>query len=156
MDDISSPQIVSVILVVRARSKFLLVRRSVKDPIFPGKWQNPGGKIRDGERIEKAVRRELEEETGIVPETYPIFLQSYSWEKAKEEPLRLGLIFLTKLKKDFSEYSVRINDEIEDYGWFTLKETEKLDLIGQDSSTGTFGQLLKAKRILKKLGGSRI
>ena len=92
-------QIVSVIIVLRCESKFLLVQRNGNDDIFPGKWQNLGGKIEPRETVENAVRREIKEEVGLEINKYPIFLQSYSWKKDGESPVRLGLIFLVNLER---------------------------------------------------------
>ncbi|MDO8486485.1 MAG: NUDIX hydrolase [Candidatus Staskawiczbacteria bacterium] len=137
-------QVVSVILVIRCKNKFLLVQRSGKDDIFPGFWQNMGGKVELGETIENTITREMMEEVGIKPESTPVFLQSYSWKKDEKSPVKLGLIFLINLKNDVKRYEVKICDELENYGWYTFEETRNLKTIGQDSPTGTLGQLSKS------------
>ena len=147
-------QIVSVIIVLRCEDKFLLVRRSKDDDIFPGKWQNLGGKIELRETVEKAVKREIKEEIGIEIKKRPFFLQSYSWEKDNNSLVRLGLIFLVDLKGNIKDYQIKLDNELENFGWFTFKEIDKMNgkdmLIGKNSATGTFGQLSQVNRILKQ------
>lgn len=134
-------QVVSVILVIRCQTKFLLVQRSDKDDIFPGFWQNMGGKIELGETVENAIAREMMEEVGLKLESTPVFLQSYSWKKDEKSPMKLGLIFLINLKSDVKHYKIKVCGELENYGWYTFKEARNLKTIGQDSPTGTLGQL---------------
>ncbi len=53
-----------VIFTIREhRLEVLLIERAL--PPFEGRWALPGGFIRDGESLEHAALRELEEETGV-------------------------------------------------------------------------------------------
>jgi 8-oxo-dGTP diphosphatase len=53
-----------VIFTIRQdRLDVLLIERAL--PPFEGRWALPGGFIRDGESLEQAALRELEEETGV-------------------------------------------------------------------------------------------
>lgn len=54
--------------VVERDGKFLLAQRRDPNPMWDRKWEFPGGKVETGETPEQAVRREIEEETGLVPE----------------------------------------------------------------------------------------
>lgn len=138
-------QIVSVIAVIRnSEGKYLLVQRSANDDILPLKWQNLGGKVEIGERIEFALLREIEEEVGIKlsQDIIPIFLQSYSWKKDEESPYRLGLIFLFSVD---NKQVIKLSDELNNFGWFDVSEIETLDTIGKDSPTGTLGQIKQAE-----------
>lgn len=56
--------------IFRAR-KVLLVQRA--NAPFQGLWSLPGGRVRFGERLEAAVRREVEEETGIALPRYAFY-----------------------------------------------------------------------------------
>jgi hypothetical protein len=51
----SNLQLVSVIAVIKVKNTYLLVKRNASDDIFPGKWQNLGGKIESGERVEQTL-----------------------------------------------------------------------------------------------------
>ncbi len=142
-------QIASVIVVIRCRNKFLLVQRSEDDDIFPGKWQNLGGKIELGETIESAIKREVKEEIGLTVNQKPVFLQSYSWKKDEDSPARLGIIFLLKLSGTIKDYKIKLDEELNNFEWFTFDEAKKMNkggqLIGKDSPTGTFAQLLQVE-----------
>lgn len=133
--------IVTVIVILKHRNKYLLVQRNPEDEIFPGAWQNLGGKVEVGERLEEAIRREVEEEIGVKinKNLHPIFVQSYSWNHTKNTPRRLGIIFMFKLKK--KPKRLILSDELSDSGWFVYKEAKKLKTIGMDSLTGTLAQL---------------
>lgn len=138
-------QIVSVIAVIRNNNgKYLLVQRSAKDDILPLKWQNLGGKVELGERVEFALLREIEEEVGIKLSqgTKPVFLQSYSWKKDEESPYRLGLIFLFNVD---NIQEIKLSVELNNFGWFDVSEIEDLDTIGKDSPTGTLAQIKQAE-----------
>jgi 8-oxo-dGTP diphosphatase len=51
--------------IVESDGKVLLVRRAAWDTL-PGRWELPGGKVDRGEKVMKAMARELEEETGLM------------------------------------------------------------------------------------------
>jgi len=137
--------IVSVIVALFCADKFLLVQRSKTDDIFPGKWQNLGGKIEVGETVEDGIKREVKEEIGLKIDKTPFFLQSYSWKKDNNSKVRLGLIFLVSLEGRIKDYHIKLDAELQDFGWFTLEEIYKMNrkdmLIGKRSPTGTLGQL---------------
>lgn len=142
-------QIVSVIVVIRCNGKFLLVQRNKNDDIFPGLWQNLGGKIELGETVEDSIKREVKEEIGLKVNKHPVFLQSYSWKKDNDSPVRLGLIFLIEMEGKSEDYKIQLDPELANFAWVTLDEAEKMNqedkLIGKDSPTGTFGQLPQVK-----------
>src|SRR3990172_11497695 len=108
----NSLHVVSVVVVLECKGKFLLVKRSEKDETFPGKWQNLGGKVEVGERIEEAIKRETAEEVGLVLTGFPIFIQSYSWDKGDNRQRRLGLVFLENLKGKPSDHTINLSDEL--------------------------------------------
>lgn len=128
----------------------MLGQRSKNDDIFPGKRQNLGGKIELGETVESAIRREIKEEIGLDISVHPVFLQSYSWKKDEKSLVRLGLIFLISLDVKPEDHKIKLDTELSDFKWVELNETKKVNeedkLIGNDSPTGTFGQLSQVNK----------
>ena len=140
----SQLQIVSVIIILKCSNKYLLVQRAKDDDIFPGKWQNLGGKVKLGERIEESIKREISEEIGLNVESHPKFIMSYSWKKDQTSPVRLGLIFQLELAENFEDYKIKLDQELDSYRWVSINEAIELDTIGKESPTGTMSQLLLA------------
>ncbi len=65
------------VLVFNRKGELLLQKRSMHKDVAPGKWDTSvGGHVHAGESIDKAVRRETEEELGITA-CNPEFLYTY-------------------------------------------------------------------------------
>ena len=56
---------VAVGVLMQANGQFLLTSRP-EGKVYAGYWEFPGGKLEAGETVEEALRRELQEELGIV------------------------------------------------------------------------------------------
>ncbi len=56
---------VAVGVLIRADGAFLLTSRPA-GKVYAGYWEFPGGKLEAGESVEQALRRELQEEIGVV------------------------------------------------------------------------------------------
>lgn len=51
--------------IVNNKGEILLMKRSQNAKNEKGKWEAPGGAVEFGETLEKAIRREMQEELGI-------------------------------------------------------------------------------------------
>jgi 8-oxo-dGTP diphosphatase len=101
--------------------KVLLIRRDI--PPFQGKWALPGGFVRVGESLEEAVRRELEEETGITQ----VFLeQLYTFgdvgRDPREQVVTVAYYGLVKL----SDHRIKAATDASDTAWFAVTEARNL------------------------------
>ena len=48
-------------------NKILLARRSSGRPTYPSRWSFPGGHVETGESLGDALKREMQEEVGLIP-----------------------------------------------------------------------------------------
>jgi 8-oxo-dGTP diphosphatase len=73
---------VAVAVITRTDGSFLLARRPDGKP-YAGYWEFPGGKVEPGEPVLHALRRELQEELGIVVrQAYPWINRTYTYVHA--------------------------------------------------------------------------
>jgi mutator protein MutT len=113
-----------VIGVIKKNGKYLLTKRQSPKKEW-NKWQFPGGGLEFFETLEDAVRREIKEETGVeilkvefIPKVFEIIRPKDKWH---------GLLFVFSCFPKKNNFSVRINSEASEYGWFSFQEILKLD-----------------------------
>lgn len=107
------------LIVVNRRGEILLQRRSRNKDVAPGRWDTSvGGHIGRGESIEEALRRETEEEIGIVPADMK-FLYTYIHSNHYESEL-------VYTYECISEGPFRFDDEeIEELRFWSVEEIKK-------------------------------
>jgi 8-oxo-dGTP diphosphatase len=111
-----------VIFTVRERTlQVLLVRRGV--PPFEGQYAIPGGFILEGESLEQAAKRELQEETGV----HDVFLeQLYSFGDPARDP-RGRIITVAYYALISSERnSLAAGSDASEACWFPMSELPAL------------------------------
>lgn len=91
------------VLVIDARERIFLQKRSPDKDIQPGKWDTSvGGHLNAGETSDQAARRELEEELGVCGVT-PRYLYSYRWRTSVEsEDVRTYIVVWDESGRDES------------------------------------------------------
>jgi 8-oxo-dGTP diphosphatase len=104
--------------------RFLLIKRSAASKNNAGKWDFPGGKIDVGEAFDKALIREIREETGL-----DVSLEKVLGAGESELPDRkVAYIFL---EARVVSGSVRISEEHDAFAWMTPGELADADLCPQ-------------------------
>jgi 8-oxo-dGTP pyrophosphatase MutT (NUDIX family) len=104
--------------VVENSGEYLLAERS-KD----NKWEFVGGKVEEGETIEEAALRELEEETGLQAEVIEV---NGSYPSADNPEWELVPVHMKSYNRD-----VELADEHLQYDWIKPEEISEYDTLGQ-------------------------
>ncbi len=112
---------VATAAIIRKGDKVLLAKRAKMLP-EGGKWCLPGGHVDKWERAEDCIKRELKEELGV--NTKKVKLEFVHEEFVK----RLGLHAVVFVYSVDVERKFKPNWEVNDYGWFSKKDIEKLDI----------------------------
>jgi nucleoside triphosphatase len=136
-------RIIVVGLVHNEKGEILICKMPPDRGVFPGQWGLPGGGIEDGETLEAALRRELEEEIGIeVTDIQPLFFTDGIYTKtfSNEHQQEIYMIFLV-----FSclagSVEVKLNTEFEAYAWVSKNELSNYDLNGETIKTFTKAEM---------------
>jgi 8-oxo-dGTP pyrophosphatase MutT (NUDIX family) len=96
--------------LIRRGGRWFLQRRAPANPVLPGLWEFPGGKVEGGETHQAALVRELREEVGLQVES------AQPWPLV-EGPVRLHP-FLVVVAGDPSTDLA--------WGWFKVEEMRRL------------------------------
>ncbi|UCD07231.1 MAG: NUDIX domain-containing protein [Candidatus Aenigmatarchaeota archaeon] len=105
--------------------KFLAIKRS--SAVEVGSWETPGGRVDVGERVEDALVREMEEETGL-----KVRIKRFlGWGEGFDCPHQDGYLcqrFVLYFLCDVASGELKIDPgEALEYKWVTPEEFKKLE-----------------------------
>jgi nucleoside triphosphatase len=122
-------RIVTVGIITNSEGKYLLCKMSSNHGVYPGKYGLVGGGVDENEEIDTAVEREIGEEVGlrVIDKKRLTFLDDRKTKIMRdgttEEQYLIYLYYQVEAKGE-----VVLNDEWEDFGWYTAEEVQALDL----------------------------
>ena len=118
-----------VAAVIKKNDLILATQRGYGE--FKGMWEFPGGKIEEGENLEEALVREINEELGTI-----VDVEKYLCTVNYDYP-NFHLImdtFICSLKDDKLNMVYHNDNELEheDYKWLTIKNIEEVNWLPAD------------------------
>jgi len=96
--------------------KYLLLKRSKHEKIYPELWQFVTGSIEGNEKAVDAAYRELEEETGLKPKAFWVVPYVNSFYDPGWDSLNFMPVFAAELHSDAAP---RLSAEHDEFGWYS-------------------------------------
>ncbi|MBU2104415.1 MAG: NUDIX domain-containing protein [Nanoarchaeota archaeon] len=91
-------------------------------------WVVPGGEVKENEKDEEALRREIKEELGIELESIVKVGEKIKPPSRDFKDEETKFVFIDFFAKSLND-EITPNEEILDCGWFTIDEALELSLI---------------------------
>lgn len=115
-------------LILNKAGKILVLRANLKtfSGPAPEHWDLPGGRLKKGDNIQSALKREVKEEIGV-GEIKMLELIDASISKMRITGKNIGLILFTYLCSISNTDKIRLtDDEHTEFKWVTPKQAAKL------------------------------
>lgn len=123
MDEKNIPiHVVAVFAIIQKGDKYLLAKRSSRDPQSGGEWSVPSGKVEVEESpaiLEKTLKREIVEEVGVEIEDDVVYLGNESFTRVSGHNV-VAITFLCKWKSGEAK-PLEDQDEVK---WMTINEID--------------------------------
>jgi 8-oxo-dGTP diphosphatase len=116
----------AVIINPAGRVLILCEAKTYKDDTNVGRWHIPGGRVEPGEHFTDALRREVQEETGLTIEiAYPVYVGEW-------RPVIRGVphqIIATYIVCSTQQEDMVLSDEHQDYKWILPTQHAEYNLL---------------------------
>ena len=112
----------AVAAVIQKNNKILLCRRGLACRNQPGKWENAGGGVEDGETNEEAIKREIKEELNV-----EFVLEKILYEdKFKSEDSNWQVVLFNG--SIVGSPKIMETEKLMEFAWFDKSGLSKVDL----------------------------
>jgi len=124
-------EIVAAMIVSRDDMLFFGKKPAGQGGVYVDYWHIPGGGVEEGESLETALRREIQEETGIDVHAGEVKLIDDDGYGESEKTLKDGekvlckmhfLVYRIDLPLDHDEIEIELNDDLEKSQWIKLEK----------------------------------
>lgn len=119
-----NPRPVNAAILENEKGEIMLVKRKA-DPSI-GKWDLPGGFVDLNESVEESLKRELQEELGIIPQEiryFDSYSDTYIYQGISYPTI--GFVYTGKVKSD---QKISVSSDIDGYEFFSPEDIPLKDL----------------------------
>jgi 8-oxo-dGTP diphosphatase len=109
--------------IIQKEDKILVLKRSVSDNHKPGAWETVGGGMDEPASPQEALRREIQEETGLEVEVKEPF-NVFTFTKDTGE-FMVGITFIC----NYSSGEVALSNEHSEYRWIKPEDFKHLSSV---------------------------
>ena len=124
-------------LFIRPDGKILLGLRASSKKVWPGHWDTIGGHVEDGESLDDALIREVQEEAGVTPTEFKLIATA---KERQPEIYGDALHHVYAITRWQGGDPANVSDEHTELKWFSVGEMRELANI-VDSDYPHFAQL---------------
>ena len=126
--------------IFNKKNKLLIIKRNASEIAFPNRWTIPGGKLQEGEDVEKGLIREVKEEVNLDIEILsPLNVFNFV------RPDNISVVGVIYLCRSLNDKDTQVDgEEHVDFAWISEEDAEKYDFVNQDQLTSIF-KVLKNK-----------
>jgi 8-oxo-dGTP diphosphatase len=124
-------------MLVNSDRTVLLGLRSPAKKVWPGYWDIIGGHVEDGESLDDALIREVQEEVGVVPSQFRLIA---TFEERQPEIYEDALHHVYAVTSWHGGNPTNISDEHTELKWFSINEMLLLNNIA-DAEYPLFARL---------------
>ncbi|MCX6135544.1 MAG: NUDIX domain-containing protein [Ignavibacteriales bacterium] len=103
--------------------RYLLLKRSENESLYPGMWQLVTGSVHDGEPAARAAMREFQEETGLTPLRWWVIPFVNSFYDASNDTVHVSPCFAIETDP---EQTPLLSHEHQEYAWCVLAAAHAL------------------------------
>ncbi|MCK9408145.1 MAG: NUDIX pyrophosphatase [Bacteroidetes bacterium] len=103
--------------------QYLMLRRSLTEKVYPDIWQIVTGSIEQGETAVQGALRELNEETGYVPQKFWIVPHVNTFFSVKYDTLHHTVVFAAQVPPNTNPV---LSDEHYQFEWHTIDKAKAM------------------------------
>lgn len=103
--------------------RYLMLRRSLSEKLYPDSWQIVTGSIEHGESALQGALREIKEETGYIPQKFWIVPHVNTFFSVRHDTLNHTVVFTAQVPPNTDPI---LSEEHYQFGWYSIEQAKAM------------------------------